>query len=96
MASQAHKSVSKGDIQAVLSLLTLLRHMTVMNRQFETLLFSCQPSIKAQFAAIVNTLQDTVSLSFIYLLIHCFVIVINLKIFYPALLFHSLLNILFV
>ncbi|RXG73138.1 Exocyst complex component 7 [Armadillidium vulgare] len=59
MASQAHKSVSKGDIQAVLSLLTLLRHMTVMNRQFETLLFSCQPSIKAQFAAIVNTLQDT-------------------------------------
>lgn len=63
LALQAHKNVSRGDTQAVLSLLTLLRHMTLMQRQYDVLLSSCQPSYKAQFTAIVNTLRETVRMT---------------------------------
>ncbi|XP_071525219.1 exocyst complex component 7 isoform X1 [Panulirus ornatus] len=59
LAAQARRSVSRGDHQAVLSVLAMLRHVTSMQPEYDRLLTNCQTSIRSKFAAIINMLQDT-------------------------------------
>lgn len=60
LAAQARRSVSRGDYQAVLSVLAMLRHVTNVQPEYDRLLTNCQTSIRSKFAAIINMLQDTV------------------------------------
>ncbi|XP_050700579.1 exocyst complex component 7-like isoform X2 [Eriocheir sinensis] len=59
LAAQARRSVSRGDYQAVLSVLAMLRHVTNVQPEYDRLLTNCQTSIRSKFAAIINMLQDT-------------------------------------
>ncbi|XP_066978184.1 exocyst complex component 7 isoform X1 [Macrobrachium rosenbergii] len=59
LAAQARRSVGRGDHQAVLSILAMLRHVTSMQPEYDRLLTNCQTSIRSKFAAIINMLQDT-------------------------------------
>ncbi|KAK8748228.1 hypothetical protein OTU49_016382 [Cherax quadricarinatus] len=59
LASQARRSVGRGDHQAVLSVLAMLRHVTNMQPEYDRLLTNCQTSIRSKFAAIINMLQET-------------------------------------
>ncbi|KAG7170358.1 Exocyst complex component 7-like [Homarus americanus] len=59
LAGLARRSVSRGDHQAVLSVLAMLRHVTSMQPEYDRLLTNCQTSIRSKFAAIINMLQET-------------------------------------
>ncbi|XP_042894067.1 exocyst complex component 7-like isoform X2 [Penaeus japonicus] len=59
LASQARRSVGRGDHQAVLSVLAMLRHVTSMQPEYDRLLTNCQTSIRSKFAAIISMLQET-------------------------------------
>ncbi|XP_045598801.1 exocyst complex component 7 isoform X2 [Procambarus clarkii] len=59
LAGQARRSVGRGDHQAVLSVLAMLRHVTNMQPEYDRLLTNCQTSIRSKFAAIINMLQET-------------------------------------
>lgn len=61
LATQARRSVSRGDYQAMLSVLAMLRHVTNIQPEYDRLLTNCQTSIRAKFAAIIHMLQETVS-----------------------------------
>lgn len=61
LATQARKSVSRGDYQAMLSVLAMVRHVTNIQPEYDRLLTNCQTSIRAKFAAIIHMLQETVS-----------------------------------
>ncbi|XP_063595237.1 exocyst complex component 7-like isoform X1 [Penaeus indicus] len=59
LAGQARRSVGRGDHQAVLSVLAMLRHVTSMQPEYDRLLTNCQTSIRSKFAAIISMLQET-------------------------------------
>ncbi|XP_063865546.1 exocyst complex component 7-like isoform X2 [Scylla paramamosain] len=59
LATQARRSVSRGDYQAMLSVLAMLRHVTNIQPEYDRLLTNCQTSIRAKFAAIIHMLQET-------------------------------------
>ncbi|CAL4062478.1 unnamed protein product, partial [Meganyctiphanes norvegica] len=59
LAAQASKSVARGEQQAVLSVLAMLKHVMAMQPEYDRLLVNCQTSIKSKFAAIINMLQET-------------------------------------
>ncbi|MPC14824.1 Exocyst complex component 7 [Portunus trituberculatus] len=59
LATQARKSVSRGDYQAMLSVLAMVRHVTNIQPEYDRLLTNCQTSIRAKFAAIIHMLQET-------------------------------------
>lgn len=59
LAGVASKSVARGEQQAVLSVLAMLKHVMAMQPEYDRLLVNCQTSIKSKFAAIINMLQET-------------------------------------
>ncbi|KAK4320782.1 hypothetical protein Pmani_008377 [Petrolisthes manimaculis] len=59
LAGEARRCVGRGDHQAVLGVLAMLRHVTAMQPHYQKLLTNCQTSIRAKFAAIINMLQET-------------------------------------